>query len=276
MKNMALNHMVAPHLDAESFCALTARLGGSALEVRMDTAASMPGEPVAIDHISAFSKAAQRHGLRIACLSELSAFDIWNGSRSEQAKLLAEYAVGANIPAICLIPSNDGAVEQKSERMARLRAAMLGVRPILSDNGLMGYIEPLGFETASLRLKGEIVEMIVELDLSAHFKLIHDTFHHALVGGGPLFPDHTALVHISGVEDQCVDLEHMRDGNRGLVTEHDRLGTIAQIKALKDAGYGGPISFEPFAKAVQQADDLEAQLSRSLHFIDNQLQLLAA
>lgn len=284
MFNMALNHIIAPQLDAESFCVLAAQLGCDAIEVRMDTAlndeggASTGPTPTVLlsQRIQNFSAQAEARGMAVIALSELSAFDVWNTSRAEQATRVTDYAVAANIPAINLIPSNDGAIEHKSERMARLRAAMLGIKPILDERGLLGLIEPLGFETASLRMKDEIVEMIEELDLSGHFKLIHDTFHHALAGGGPVYADHTALVHISGIDDQTLDFKDMRDGDRGLVTQHDRLGTVAQVKQLRDAGYRGPISFEPFAKSVQQADDLEAQLSKSIHFIEDQLQLSAA
>lgn len=288
MIDMALNHIVAPHLDAASFCAAASRLGCAAIEVRLDIGLNGDDAASIKRHTRFFAEEADRHGLQILALSELGTFDVWNDSRSEQARKLADLAAAANIPAICLIPSNDGANSQaeygakdtaalqKSERMARLRAAMLGIQPILSERGLMGYIEPLGFDTASLRLKDEVVEMIEELDLKSQFKLIHDTFHHALAGGGPVYPDHTALVHVSGVEDQALSFNQMRDCDRVLVTERDQLGTIAQIKQLRDAGYRGPISFEPFAKSVQEADDLEAQLSKSIHFIEDQLQLNAA
>ena len=60
----------------------------------------------------------------------------------------------------------------------------------------------------------------------------------------------TGLVHISGVTDAAVSVPDMRDPHRVLVDRDDRLGNIAQIRALLAGGYAGPFSFEPFAPAV--------------------------
>ena len=82
------------------------------------------------------------------------------------------------------------------------------------------------------------------------FKLVHDTFHHHLAGGGPIFPEHTGIVHISGVVDPALKPEEMQDGHRILVDADDRLGNIEQIRALLDAGYDGAFSYEPFSPEV--------------------------
>ena len=42
----------------------------------------------------------------------------------------------------------------------------------------------------------------------------------------------------------------MRDPHRVLVDRDDRLGNIAQMRALLAGGYAGPFSFEPFALSV--------------------------
>ena len=45
------------------------------------------------------------------------------------------------------------------------------------------------------------------------------------------------------------------------------LGNVAQIRALRAAGYEGPISFEPFAPSVHDMADPKAALAASMEFI---------
>ncbi|EZP51634.1 Xylose isomerase domain protein TIM barrel [Delftia sp. RIT313] len=63
----------------------------------------------------------------------------------------------------------------------------------------------------------------------------------------------------------------MRDGHRVLVGEGDRLGNIAQLRALLDRGCSAPVSFEPFAEGITQAADSEALLRQSMDFIRHSL-----
>jgi 2-keto-myo-inositol isomerase len=96
---------------------------------------------------------------------------------------------------------------------------------------------------------------------------VHDTFHHTLAHGGPLFPDHTGIVHVSGVVDQAVSLSEMRDGHRVLVTPGDRLGNVDQITALHAAGWTGPVSFEAFSPEVHALTHPEAALRASMDHV---------
>ena len=104
-----------------------------------------------------------------------------------------------------------------------------------------------------------------------HFKLVHDSFHHHLAGEDLFFPEQTGLVHVSGVEDRQLESGQMRDGHRVLVGEGDRLGNIAQLRALLDRGCSAPVSFEPFAEGITQAADSEALLRQSMDFIRHSL-----
>jgi 2-keto-myo-inositol isomerase len=56
-----------------------------------------------------------------------------------------------------------------------------------------------------------------------------------------------------------------------LVDGADRLENIAQIKALLDAGYDGPFSFEPFAEEVHALADGQTALAESIGFIKAKL-----
>ena len=96
---------------------------------------------------------------------------------------------------------------------------------------------------------------------------MHDTFHHTLAHGGPYFPDHTGIIHISGVVDPAVSLAQMTDAHRILVDAADRLGNVDQIAALQALGYDGPVSFEAFAPEVHASTQPGADLAASIQFI---------
>ena len=138
------------------------------------------------------------------------------------------------------------------------------LKPMLEDHGLIGMVEPLGFEICALRYKAEAVEGIEAVGGKGRFKLVHDTFHHHLAGDARLFPARTGLVHVSGVEDTALAPDAMRDGHRVLVGPGDRLDSTGQLRALLDAGYAGLVSFEPFADVIGRAADIEAQLRASM------------
>ena len=68
----------------------------------------------------------------------------------------------------------------------------------------------------------------------------------------------------------------MRDSHRVLVGPKDRLGNIAQIKALRSAGYAGPLSFEPFAAELRTLKDPARTIGQSMEFIRAELAAKAA
>ena len=108
------------------------------------------------------------------------------------------------------------------------------------------------------------------------FKLVHDTFHHTLAHGEALFPDHTGIVHVSGVTDQTVTVAQMQDQHRVLVDRADRLGNIDQLAALAALGWTGPVSFEAFSPLVHASITPSADLSASIAFIRDGLARKAA
>ena len=149
-----------------------------------------------------------------------------------------------------LVPTNDGSGGADGERQQRLRRSLRALEPILTDHGIRGLVEPLGFATCSLRSKRQAAEAIEEIDGGVRFGLVHDTFHHALAREPELYPALTALIHLSGVTDRTVPLAELRDSHRGLVDAGDRLDAAGQITALTAGGYHGAVSFEPFAAEV--------------------------
>jgi 2-keto-myo-inositol isomerase len=263
----ALNHMAAPKLGWADFLKLAKDLGCVGIEFRNDLKGDL-FDGAAPEDVGAAASAA---GLRILALAEIKAFNDWSDAKRSEAAALMTIAKACGAEMVSLIARNDGEGVADGERQASLNLALSELKPLLEERGLIGLIEPLGFETCALRDKREAVEAIDALGAKGRFKIVHDTFHHALAGGGPIFPDYTGVIHISGVVDPKLGLADMLDEHRGLVDERDRLGNVRQIADLLAAGYSGPVSFEPFAADVHDLSAPRAAYARSFDFIEAEL-----
>ena len=272
MVAFALNHMTVAHASYAELVALAAQLGCVGIEVRND----LP-QPLfdGMDPAEA-GRMARDAGLRLLAVAEVKRFNDWSDARRAEALGLMKIAEAAGAEAVSLIPRNDNLGLGNGERQAHLRVALRDLAPMLADHGLTGLVEPLGFATCALRHKAEAVEAITALGAEGTVRLVHDTFHHHLAHGGPLFPAHTGIVHISGVTDPDLGLAEMGDVHRVLVDERDRLGNLDQIAALAAAGCAGPVSFECFAPEVHGAADPAAGLRASMEFIRSRLAAKAA
>lgn len=264
MIDFALNHMTVARLSFRELVALAKTLGCVGIEVRNDLPQPLfdgmdPAEG------GAFVRDA---GLRLLAVAEVKRFNDWSSDKEAEALALMKIAKAAGAEAVSLIPRNDNLGMGNGERQANLRIALKALKPILEDHGLVGMVEPLGFEICALRYKSEAVEGIEAVGGKGRFKLVHDTFHHTLAHGGPLFPEHTGIVHVSGVVDQEVGINDMRDPHRVLVTPGDRLGNLDQIAALQAAGWNGPVSYEAFSPEVHALTDPEAALRASMEYIE--------
>ncbi|WP_127900524.1 TIM barrel protein [Solirhodobacter olei] len=259
----ALNHITTPGLGYEAFLDLAAQLGCIGVEVRNDIARPLFD---GMDPAEA-GRLARAKGLRLLGLSQVYPFNSWSDAIAAEVRALIATAKAAGAETISLIPRNDGTGTANGERQANLRLAMKETLPMLQEADLVALVEPLGFPVSSLRQKSELVDVIEALGAQAHFKLVHDTFHHALAGGGPIFPAHTGIVHISGVSDPAPAVEEMLDADRVLVDENDRLGNIAQIAALLAAGYDGAFSYECFSPETQALTDPQAAIGASFDYI---------
>jgi 2-keto-myo-inositol isomerase len=260
----ALNHMAAPALTLDAFFALAVSLGMPAVEIRND----LDGNAILDGTTPAEVKAlAERHGVTIISINALQRFNEWTPARAAEAKDLIDYAAACGARALVLVPKNDGTGQADGERQADLREALTALKPLLDAAGIIGLVEPLGFEICSLRSKREAADAIKAVGGERTFRLVHDTFHHHLAGEPDLFAEMTGLVHISGVEDPSVSVPDMRDGHRVLVGPEDRLGNISQINALLAAGYSGSLSFEPFSPAVHDVADPKRAIAESVAFV---------
>jgi len=220
--------------------------------------------------------AARNKGLRLLALSEVSGFNDMSDRAYQSVERLAVIAKASGAEAISLIPRNDGMATSKAVRIECLKETVIKFAPVLEQSNLLGYIEPLGFQQSSLRSKSEIVDVLEQLGLTDRFKLVHDTFHHFLAGDGAVFPEHTGIVHLSGVVDKNVPVEQLRDEHRVLVDERDVMNNVSQLNELTLNGYCGPVSVEAFSPQIHSLKNPVAALSDSFNYIDSGLAAMVA
>jgi 2-keto-myo-inositol isomerase len=263
--SFAINRMSAPTMPFAEFAAMTQRLGVKAIEIRNDLpqAEMNDGAPAA-----AIGAAAHAHGLTIRSINALQRFEQFDATREAEARDMIAYAVACGAEALVLCPTNSFKDDRTAEqRHTDLVHALRSLQPLLDAAGLIGLVEPLGFEECAVRRKSQAVRAFEEIGAPSTFRLVHDTFHHHLAGEGLFFPQLTGLIHISGVDDTALNVNQMRDEHRLLVGGADRLGNIAQIRHLLDAGYQGYVSYEPFAREIAVATNVEQLLADSMAYI---------
>lgn len=260
----ALNHMTAPAMPIATFLDLALSLGINAVEIRNDLANNAILDGTAPGDIR---KMAQDRGIEIISINALQRFNEWTEERAREGEELIAYARDCGAKALVLVPKNDGTGRDDGQRQQNLRESLWALKPLLQEAGITGLVEPLGFAICSLSSKQEAAEAIEAVDGTRTFKLVHDTFHHHLAGEPALFPAMTGLVHISGVTDPAVSVADLRDSHRVLVDGDDRLDNVGQIRALRAAGYSGPLSFEPFAPSVHALTDPRAAVRESIDYI---------
>ena len=266
----ALNHMTAPRLSCREFIDLAATLGCEGIELRNDLADKNLSDADFFDggDPKAVGDYARSKGLRLLGLSEAYGFNAWSDTMRAKVQMLIDQAKAAGAESISLIPRNDAPkYASDDERLGALREGLLAIKPMLEKADMVALVEPLGFLSSSLRSKQEAVDAIKAVGGEGRFKLVHDTFHHHLAGGGPLFPEGTGVVHISGVVDPSLKVEDMADNHRILVDANDRLGNVEQIRDLLNAGYSGAFSFEPFSPEVHALAEPKSAHETSINFI---------
>jgi len=270
---ISLNRILLPRVSLEEFFKLNADLELNKIELRND----LPGigiiAPYSPEQVKGLS---EKYNIKILTINALQKFNMGAvlPEVSAELKELIRLSVAIDCEAIVLVPTNDTNDKRDSDViMQETVTALKAFGPLFEDNGIWGYVEPLGFEECSLRSKVVALQAVQESGFS-NYKIVHDTFHHHL---GPDTDDrlkndydisHTGLVHVSGVESQIASNQY-RDDHRILITDGDRLKNREQLELLINLGYKGDISFEPFAKDVQEMEieALKAAINQSIEFI---------
>lgn len=257
----ALNHMVAAGHSVDEFLELAIALGINAIELRNDLG---EGAIAGGKSPETLRRELAERGIELISINALQRFTDWNDKREEEASALIDYAASAGAQALVLVPANDGT----SIPLESLITSLNALGPILLQAGIVGLVEPLGFEQCTLRSKTVAIDAIQQSRFPGAFKIVHDTFHHYLAGEPQVFAKQTGLVHLSGVTEQTLAIGELRDLHRVLVNDHDQLQNIEQIQELRASGYEGFFSFEPFSEEVYNSSDLLAKLKATIAYIE--------
>jgi 2-keto-myo-inositol isomerase len=137
-------------------------------------------------------------------------FNDWSPAKAAEAEALMKIAVAAGAEAVSLIPRNDGVATDRAESRRVTETALRELLPMLRAHGLKAMVEPLGFAVCSLRYKDVLAECIQAVGGKGTYFMVHDTFHHALAGFGPIYPELTGIIHVSGVKDSDLSGRHAR------------------------------------------------------------------
>lgn len=265
MIQRALNQKTAPHLGFAGFLDLARSLGCVGVEARNDL-----GRPF-FDGNAPYDagRMARERGLRLLGLSEVYPFNDWTAERESEIHHLIKVAAEAGAESVSLIPRVDGAGTEDGLRQKVLREVMREIFPMLNGRDLIVLVEPIGFSTSSLRRKAELVDAIEAVGGATRFKLVHDTFQHAIAGETEIFAPWTHIVHISGISDPGVALNETQDAHRVLIDRDDRCGNVEQISALLEAGFFGAFSFECTDPSVQTSAKLEQDIHASFSLVES-------
>ena len=272
----ALNRISAPALGLSEFFDLAAGLGIEAVELRNDIRGGFVTDGIEGPKVLRMAKAAGTNGVKIITINALQQFNLPSARMKALGELesLLTLCRELECPALVLCPNN----RPDDQRTAKQKyhdtiEALNTYAPLFSTAGILGYIEPLGFEISSLSSAEVALKAIGESGASCYRVLI-DTFHSYLGPDKPgLFDEPTivekiGLVHVSGVE-ACIEKSAFTDAHRVLPSPKDIMKSAELVHKLELAGYKGYYSFEPFSPEIQslEKNELAGIVRNSIQYI---------
>lgn len=261
----ALNRTCAPQLPLTDFIALATSVGVRAVEIRSDIEGREFHDGTSAADVRARLDAA---GLEVASVNALQRFNEWTPTRAKEAEAIIAYTAALGAPGVVLCPvhnEDNGWTDAEAER--NLRDGLRQLRPILRDHGVTGYVEPLGMRGSTMKRQDMAVAAVSDIEGWDAYQLCYDTFQFFRCGDTELVPERIGLAHMSGIARADLAPGELTEPDRGLIFVGDRVGNIAQLRALKATGYSGFVSMEPFNPAVQNDRNLSAHLRASLDYV---------
>ena len=258
-----LNRIITPSWNLRQFILFASQEGFSAVELRNDLEGLSIDDDMQSEQLCSLAQDAHITLATINALQRFNDTDTTLKTRLHELEILLKIGKQLNMEAIVLCPING--VEPSEAYHQQTVASLEYYGPLFEAYGMLGYVEPLGFACSSLRTKKEAVLAIQESGYAHCYKLVHDTFHHYLAQETEFFPELTGIIHISGVIAQK-ERDAILDADRILLTSQDITRSKQQVEILLEGGFSGYVSFEPFAKEIQDLDEhtLSKQLQSSL------------
>lgn len=259
----ALNRTCAPQLSLADFIALAQTVGVDAVEIRNDIEGREFADGMPASELKARLGDA---GLKLASVNALQRFNDWTPARAEEAKALIDYAAALGAPGIVLCPAHLPG-DDLTDGHGPLCEGLIALKPMFADAGIIGYVEPLGMRHSSMNRQAQAIAALDEIGGGDDFQLCYDTFQHFRASDDRLFPDRIGLVHISGINRPDLAPSELTEPDRGFVFLGDRVGNIARLRAMVDAGYQGFVSMEPFSPETQNDPQIAERLRASLDYV---------
>lgn len=250
----AINRIIRPNLSLEEYLRFTIASGLKAVELRNDL---IGGEIIDGIEVEKAKVLFEKSGVSVLTINAVQKFNLPSQREVavEEIKQLLMLCGVIGCAGLVLCPNNDTADNRDEKEMIRDTTESLRVYgPLFEGSGVTGLVEPLGFRQSSLRHKATAIEAIEASGYSECYKVVHDTFHHALGGEKSCFPEYTGMVHISGVICD-VPFDALSDEDRVLIDKRDVIRNREQVQLLLSEGYADPISFEPFSSTLHQLEE---------------------
>lgn len=269
LARFCINRKIAPNLTLENFFRLVKKCGLSKVELRNDMHSGKVTDNLSNEQLNAL---ATEHGIEVITINALGMFNLLEDKAAllKNAEALLVQAKAIHSKALVMCP-HCNASDRRSESQKRgdTLAALQLLAPLFKQYAIEGYVEPLGFGISSLR--SSLLAQAIIRDSGAPYKIVLDTFHHYLSDVAQ--PDFDAqiqveqigLVHLSGVEDLRVK-GTLSDEERLMLSDKDRLASVAQVQNLERLGYRGIYAFEPFSSQLDSwtENDIEREIRQSI------------
>ena len=152
-----------------------------------------------------------------------------------------------------------------------MREGLRALKPIFEDEGVIGYVEPLGMFHSTMKNQSRAAAAIDDVGGRTSFALCYDTFQYFRCSDDALFLDMVALIHVSGISRTDLAPGELTEPDRGLVMADDRVGNIDVLKRAFANGYSGFVSIEPFNPETQRDPHLLSKLRRSIDMMRSAL-----
>jgi 2-keto-myo-inositol isomerase len=170
---IGLNRILFPTANLEEFFKLSSHMGLIKIELRNDLPGAGIIAPYSPEQVKELS---EKYNIKILTINALQKFNLGAVLPEvlQELKEMIRLAVAIDCEAIVLVPTNDVNDKRDSDVITQETvAALKALGPLFENNGIRGYVEPLGFAECSLRSKVSALQAIQESGFS-NYKIVHE------------------------------------------------------------------------------------------------------